>query len=563
MATTITSDSVSLGRLLSNSDICYTVPSFQRDYSWTTSQVGELWDDIITVLNESYDEHFMGAIVINNSEKPYQIIDGQQRLATISFLICALCNIAKQHGDSELSSEISRAYLGMKDFRTRKIEPRLSLNAKNNDFYKEYILEHKDINEIKKQGGKRSEIKSNRLIAEAYSFLYEKVQNRITEIGDVQEALIQIEECIKEKCISIVIFVPDEANAYLIFETLNDRGLDLSVADLLKNYLFSKATNKLDEVQRKWTEISQSVGKFELTKFIRHYWLSNYELVREKELYKALKRKIKNQADVISFSNKLTRASEFYGAFEDPQSSVWAAYDSAFRENLSQLILLEVSSCYSVLLAAVETLPQDLFSKVLRMLLIISFRYNTICALNPNPLERIYSDTAIFIRENKPTSPKAIFEKLSSAYPDDETFRQFFEEKSVGKSKLARYIMTQINNYYIESRELITNPNEKQVNLEHILPEKPKDNSWFSNFPNDIIGDYTYRLGNLTLLESGPNREQGNLPFKDKLSNYSKSSLEITKKLAEFQDWTPQAIEDRQKRMAKVACHVWRLDYST
>jgi uncharacterized protein with ParB-like and HNH nuclease domain len=118
-----------------------------------------------------------------------------------------------------------------------------------------------------------------------------------------------------------MIAVADEANAYLIFETLNDRGLDLSISDLLKNYIFSKADTKLQEVQKKWEAINRSVGRFEVTKFIRHYWLSKYDVIREKELYHAIRDKFKSQSSVITFVNSLTESAEIYGALEDSQNS--------------------------------------------------------------------------------------------------------------------------------------------------------------------------------------------------------------------------------------------------
>lgn len=505
----------------------------------------------------------MGAIVANSSKKPEPLIDGQQRLATISLLMCVIRDVAKESGDAQLSLTIAQRYLGSLNLRTRKIDSKLTLNETNNQFYQDNIVEPKSFEYLRKLANKRSLDKSNKLLIEAYLHLHKRVKERILQIGDVTKALIQIEECIKDKFIAIFISVADEANAYLIFETLNDRGLELSVADLLKNYLFSKASGRLQEVQNRWREINFVVGKFELTKFIRYYWLSNYGRVREKDLYRTITNQVRNQSEVLELVKHLRESAEVYGAFEDPQSSVWNFYTSDFKNDIQRLGLFQVSQCYSILLAAKESLPDTLFQKVLRMIVILSFRYTVICAYAPSELENAYSDTAKYIRKQKPNNVKAIFEHLKELYISDKDFSQKFAEKALSKrnARLARYILIEINNFYRGDKELVTNPNETEVNLEHILPQKP-DLIWVSEFSGVDPEQYIDRIGNMTLLDSSFNREVGNTSFQDKCSTvFSNSVLGITKEIVNYSTWGPKQIEERQKKMAKAACQIWRLDY--
>jgi uncharacterized protein with ParB-like and HNH nuclease domain len=561
--TSIDSRLMSFGEVFAGS--YYTVPSFQRDYSWTEDEVDQLWSDITDTLDEGRSEYFMGAIVVNNSKKPELVlIDGQQRLTTISILMCVLRDIAKEKGDNQLAQQISQSYLGSLDLRTRKTEPKLVLNDRNNHFYQENIVETKNVEELKGLSKKRSIDKSNKLILDAYLSLRQRVQERVSKTEEFTETLIQIEECIKYKLISIVILVPDEANSYLIFETLNDRGLELSVADLLKNYLFSRASNRLPEFQRKWVEINQEVDRFELTKFIRYYWLSSRGVVREKELYRTIARELQKQSDVFNFLNGLREAAEVYGAFEKPDSSVWDLFGQDLKNDIARLSLFKVSQCYSVLLAAKESLPDDLFPKVLRMIVIISFRYNIICGFSPQKLESTYSDAAKYIRSQKPKSIKAIFDQLSKVYPSDTDFVRYFEVKSVSggnAAKLARYILGEINSYYMGSKELVVNPNGIELNLEHILPQTPSE-TWLVEFPKKDKMQYVYRLGNMTLLDSLINRKVGNNSFQEKCSTaFYQSKLEVTKEILNYSVWGPKQIEERQRKMAKAACQIWRLNY--
>ncbi|ARV62504.1 hypothetical protein BZZ01_31200 [Nostocales cyanobacterium HT-58-2] len=261
---------MSFGELLSGNNY-YSVLTFQRDYSWTEAEVQQLWDDITQMLEEGRTEHFIGSVVVNNSNKPKLIlIDGQQRLTTVSILMCVLRDIAKQKGDQQLAQTISREYLGSLNLRTRKTESKLVLNERNNQFYQENIVESQKLEYLQNISKKRNIDRSNKLLVDAYLLLFKQITNKIDEKGgDFAEVIIEIEECLRDRMLSILIAVADEANSYLIFETLNDRGLDLSVADLLKNYLFSRGADKLKEVQKKWEEINLLADRFELTKFIR------------------------------------------------------------------------------------------------------------------------------------------------------------------------------------------------------------------------------------------------------------------------------------------------------
>ncbi|NOK58230.1 MAG: DUF262 domain-containing protein [Chloroflexi bacterium AL-W] len=412
---------------------------------------------------------------------------------------------------------------------------------------------------------KRNVNKSNKLLAKTYLRLRGKVEQRVSELGeDKGKILFQIIDCIRNKLVVIIITVSDLVNAYLIFETLNDRGLDLSVADLLKNYFFSRSSGRIADVRKNWKDMNTSLVRTGLTRFIRHYWLSNRKVIREKDLYKVICTEVKNPIEVTNFVEKLKNAAEIYGAFEDPQSAMWDGYDTNVRENLNLLVLFNVNLCYPVLLAIHQTVPDNL-EKVLRMLVIITFRYNVICNNSTSHLEYVYSEVATWIREQKPKKIKPIFEKMAKIYPSDEEFKGCFEGKVLPKtgSRLARYILQEINNAHLgDDKELVTNLNEKDLNLEHILPQNP-DEPWIQTFPSDEdISQYIYRIGNMTLLGTSMNRKQARSSFDEKLSTaYSQSKIKITSDLVNYSTWGLEEIRQRQASMAKVACQVWRLDY--
>lgn len=275
-------------------------------------------------------------------------------------------------------------------------------------------------------------------------------------------------------------------------------------------------------------------------------------------------KELQHSSEVFNFLSKLREAAEVYGSFEKPDSSVWDLYDQNLKNDIARLSLFKVSQCYSVLLAAKESLPDDLFPKVLRMIVVISLRYNIVCGFSAVRLESTYSDAARYIRSQKPKSIKAIFEQLAKVYPSDAEFIKYFEVKSVSGSnaaKLAHYILSEINNHYTGSKELVANPNGIELNLEHILPQTPSE-EWLVEFPKKDKTQYVYRLGNMTLLDSSVNRKVGNNSFQEKCSTaFSQSKLEITQEILNYSVWGPKQIEERQKKMAKAACQIWRLNY--
>ncbi len=195
------------------------------------------------------------------------------------------------------------------------------------------------------------------------------------------------------------------------------------------------------------------------------------------------------------------------------------------------------------------------------MMSVISFRYNVICNASPTRLEEAYSKTSLYIRNTPKITAKQIFDQLVSVYPDDSTFIKSFSEKSITNIPLARYILVGINNHSNDNKELITNSNPEELNLEHILPRKPSKD-WDVAFPKKDIDTYISRLGNMTLLDSINNRKIGNSSFQDKCSQvYSASQLKITMELLSYSEWSPKQLEVRQKKMAEIACKIWRLDY--
>ncbi|HQT83778.1 MULTISPECIES: DUF262 domain-containing protein [Acidiphilium] len=222
----------------------FSVPAYQRSYAWEIEHVESLLNDINDAINGKEKEYFLGSIVVTGPiDRRYEVVDGQQRLTTVSLLISAIRDKFRDQRDVEAETSIRNDFLANVDRKTKEREPKLVLNEVDNEFYQE-IIENKtniDVGRFQRQSHKRLIEASNRI---------RKYIDDITAVAsDADEKLHSWLDYLESNLKVILVTAPDASNAFVIFETLNDRGLELAISDLLKNYLFHKSGDKMEEVK--------------------------------------------------------------------------------------------------------------------------------------------------------------------------------------------------------------------------------------------------------------------------------------------------------------------------
>jgi hypothetical protein len=361
----------------------------------------------------------------------------------------------------------------------------------------------------------------------------------------------------------IRIDVKDNHNAFLLFETLNDRGLELSEADLLKNYLFAISGERLREVQESWDLMEQNLGCERLIKFMRHHWLSTHGAIGERGLYSDIKSKMLTSDDAVLYADKLCEASECYAALTSMRHHLWGAFpheeQPIVRELIETIEILRHEQIFIVLLAGLETDRRG-FPELLRMLVMFVFRYTTICNLSPSQLLQPFINAAHEIRKLKRADAAALFAKyIAPLCPEDSQFHSSFSRKIVRSNAQARYILAKINDYLSPQPSMKTENDPYTTDLEHILPKR-YGAAWEESrkdFPGGI-DKYVYRLGNMTLLAAKLNRDVGNAEFSIKQTVYKKDCLSITEKVLDAEKWTAEEIMNRQNWLASLAAKIWR-----
>jgi uncharacterized protein with ParB-like and HNH nuclease domain len=560
MSILMTTENQSLQGILGNAHK-YKVPSFQRDYSWSDEQWEDLWVDIETLDEEG--QHYMGYVVLQAGSERELIIDGQQRLTTLSIIVLAALKRLNQLIDGDSDNEkradgIRDRYIGSFDPVSLNSYNKLELNRNNDPAYRQLsVLE---------QLGVRKQKKTNKLMGKAFTFFYDKLNKKTgKEIAEYVEKM-------SRGLIFTKISVTDELNAYKVFETLNARGVQLSTSDLLKNYLFSVinkdeniADDELESLDEKWEAIVNQLGSTDFTHFLRTDWNSRYKTVTKNELFKKIRALIVSRDDAYKYLQRIREDVEIYAALSRPDDELWREVkDGQYKEcerDLKAFELLNINQPYSIFLAAYKAFEPKEFIKLMRYIKILSLRYNAICHKPAKDQERVYNDIAmkITVGEYKRASHIKNSPEFKKLYPDDETFISSFKYKTmpfVQTKKKIKFILTEIEDYLSKKR---MSRDTGIVTIEHILPANP-DGNWVADF-GEGWEDAVSRLGNMVLLELSDNKNAKRLSFEEKKAIYKKSDFLVSQKICEYEEWNSESLNDYQAWLGKQAAEAWKLEF--
>ena len=541
----------------------FIVPRFQRDYSWEEEHWEDLWYDLDNLDEEDF--HYMGYLVFqNNPTNEYTVIDGQQRLTTLSIIALSVIQHIQEligknidaKNNEERKKLLMDSYLGYKDPTSLVAKSKLTLNRNNNDFYQSYLMRFRGPTT-------KSKLKpSEKLLIEAVKYFYEKIKFKFGDNISGEKLADFLDKKAANQLVFTFITVDNDLNAFKVFETLNSRGVRLSSTDLLKNYLFMVAAQNgetdIDQAERQWQNINNILGNIEFTTYLRHFWNSRNTIARKQSLFKVVKNSVTTAEQAFVLLDELENNAQLYAAFSQPEDDIWKQADQ--HEYIRQLKLFGVTQCYPLLLAAYTKFDENEYARLLRCCAVIAFRYNIIGGLNPNKLEDEYNKTAREVSSGNLKNTRDIFRNLKPVYVSDEEFESAFAAKSIatkGKgTRLARYILFSLENQISNKKYDLF---DSSVTIEHILPENPSQD-WEAYFNLEEQIQFMFRLGNYTLLEESKNNECNNSIYFVKKEIYKSSSYKITAQDSIYDEWNPDRVLERQKKLARYAKTVWRFD---
>jgi hypothetical protein len=541
----------------------YRVPPYQRPYAWLDEQVDELWNDLMEAGDGG---HFMGSVVVATDDEDHpQVIDGQQRLTTLTILLGLIRDRAHALGDAEFASAVQH-HLVADSVAAGDARWKLRIGDTNWKVFRDLILvppgapNRLDLKTLeglsKKERAGNERVIANALLLDAR--LAELLGDVITD--DQLRQLRRLHELLVKRLEFVSIEVGSLADAFLLFETLNDRGLALSAADLLKNHLMARSTpEEIAQVGRDWDQLLADLGPaVDVTLFFRHYLLLFHRDARKENVYDLFKEQSR-KVGPRALLDDLGQYAKLYGRFANP--SLLGAEEADAAEVLTDLNTLRATSCFVLLMPARRYLSSTEFVKLARVCEVFVFRANSVLSANSQQVQDQFKRAARLMADSKGEKLAEVYADFRRAMPEGELFAAAFQRQRLGTQYLAKYMLRKIEDYLAPTSEVKVQRGPK-VHLEHVLPQALSD-EWRAALPDggEAHAEYVSRWGNLTLLDPGLNIRAGNRPFEAKrVEAYEKSVLKLNEDLARRASWTYVDIDDRQAALATLADEVWSMD---
>lgn len=571
-------DSLKVSKVFSTGgDIHYVLPHFQRQYSWEQRNWQALLDDAFG-LYEEYDpekeppEHFLGSLVVINDGirngviPAFNLVDGQQRLTTISLLLCALYDLV-QETHPAVAKRAKRLLMNSDEVGDVRYKLLPTTKYSDRDAYTALI-----------RGETPLPCESG--IPAAYDYLRQQLEQKIND-GEIQPDSFF---AVVSNCFQVVfIDLNHDESPYQIFESLNAKGKPLSQADLVRNYIAMKLPTQQQEAVFKshWEKIEhllqerRMVGKSrigELTAFLRHYLaMSSRVLCSQDHIYERFRDRCEREFDTtntfISEIATLRTYAEYYDRLLRPEHEA----DPAIQKALYRLSQLELSTAYPFLLAAYAAYHSSSISKndFLDLLSVLEnyLVRRQVCGEPTNYLNKMFPTLWRDIQieaENGLTFRDALRQVLANkGYPSDRTIQQAIRTRkqydSSSQEKLC-LVLESINRYLHQGMGGYT-VLDGAPTIEHILPQKP-DSSWQDDLGEAFdrtYRDYLHTLGNLTLITQAWNSRLSNGPFQDKKEALSKHALQMNSGYfsQDISLWDEAAILARADKLTEAFLAIW------
>ena len=546
------------------------IPRFQRPYSWDGENIGDFWNDLVANQDNDY---FIGSMVVyKRSKQEFGVVDGQQRLTTITIMLCVIRDYFNLLGCDDFASGIHQLIerKNRENINTYTLKTETSF-----PYFQEYIQKFKESPDVDVELKKEEESlrdaheKFKLLIGDSISSVdldkmiqeEEKRQFKIDKLKSLRDSVLNLN--------LILVTLDNEDDAYLIFETLNTRGKDLALTDLVKNH-FSKHMKKkgdVDSVTLKWEKMLETIhyssAELSTDTFIYHYWASRYDYIPLKKLFPIF-RKTVTRARAKEFLDEIVNDSSLYRSIYET-SYGWNKNEADAARSLSALQTFKVVQPLPALLSLVRSYKMEVirYRKLREMLNAIEKFHFVFTAVTSSRssggISAMYSSFAqkLYGAKNSDDALRyldELLDKLRSRVPSFDEFLVSFREIQLTNSfskqkKLVRYILRKFSEYY----QYRYSVDYDDLTIEHL---EPQSSIGKLDWDESNVGC----LGNLFFLESRLNNSLDNKSYKEKIVLLKNAGSSLPQFVEDAQDWTPQIVRDHLDEMANTAYYeIWNL----
>ena len=556
-------DAQPLIKFFDGSDKRFIIPLYQRNYDWKEDNCEQLFQDLLKMHHSNRKSHFFGSIVssIQAGTEDRFIIDGQQRITTVSLLLIAMVNAFKvgdiQATDGKLVDKIFKRYL-VDEYQEDERKVKLKPIKKDMDAFDALLYKPKE------QYLKGSNVTRN------YEFFYDKIVKSGLTMDELFETIKKLEV--------INIKLDEDDDPQLIFESLNSTGLDLSEADKIRNYLLmSLAPAEQDDLYtRYWNPIEEST-KYDPSSFVRDYLtMKQGKIGRIDKIYFIFKEYAENErigrAELLE---EMHHYAKIYSQIDNANMGT-----EKINRKLNQVRTLDSTVAYPFYMAFFDYAEKNGLSdeEKYRVLDIVEAYWarRIICNLPSNALNKVFATLHRDVLNNmnkavegtNPTYTEVLIYLLlkkgrSSVFPKDDEVKEDFATRQVYKmpANLRMFILERMENRDSkECHDVVKQLTEKTISIEHIMPQTLSD-KW-----KDALGEewerihqqYLHTMANLTL--TGYNSQYSNRTFAEKKTvenGFAQSGLRLNQYIAQFDKWTEDEMKLRRDKLAELAKGVW------
>ena len=549
----------------------FSIPDYQRPYSWTTEEAEALFDDLRTAMGMGdpmeASPYFMGSIVLikdpDQPEADAAVVDGQQRLTTLTILICVLRDRLEADLENNLNRENLRAtaqsYVAEAGdpFAGAQDRYRLQLRPRDADFFETQIQHRDATNSLPDADQIQGDapiniVKNARLLA-----------TRVDEIAPRER--IRLLTFMIRRCFLVVVEASNADSAYRIFSVLNDRGLNLSPTDILKAAIIGA----IEEAEHgtyteTWEEIEESLGRERFRDLFAHIRMIH----RRTKLAKTLVAEFREHV-IAEIDKKPERATEFIDQTLKPMSDAYLQIvkqdfpgekSESINRSLRHLAMLDNVDWQPPTILFLSKFSEQP-ERVVRFLSALdALAYGMfICRDSVNRRIACYAD---IIREID--AGNDVLEDSSPIYLSDERRKEVLTQLNGPVYEIPRIRLPILLRLDEAVADGAANYDHGIVSIEHVLPQNPaEDSEWMTLFDEAERGYWTHRLANLVLLSRSKNARAQNYPFEIKKEAYfttnGTSTFALTSQVLLTDNWTPTYLEERQEALLETCREIWNL----
>ncbi|SIR93097.1 Protein of unknown function [Moraxella cuniculi DSM 21768] len=538
----------------------YEIPDYQRPYSWEEEHIKQLFDDLYEFYQRKTDEsYFLGSVVvIKQDNKPKaDVVDGQQRLTSLTILIAALTHHFSDEDKSEGQEILQQP---AKKSQNLTAQPRLTLRQRDKDFFRKYIqeLQFDKLNNLNiehdcKNDAQRNIVKNAKAILKC---IENKFNNDSTAVFNFFSFLIQ-------KCCLVIVSTPSQKSAFRIFSVMNNRGLDLLPTDILKADLIGKITDKQDEHTKKWEDLEQELGRNLFNELFAHIRMIELKKKAQKSILEELQELIVPKIPSIPafIDNELSSYTAAFRALKNSNYQI-DQYQVEINEYIKWLNRIGFSEWLPAAILFLHQKPSNEQTLAFFQQFEILSSYLHLSAKDVNKRIERYGLILKELQDN----PKACSESLRLSDEEKQSFRKLLDGNIYNEMTAVRrnYIILRLD-AMISDGGATYQHKDGLLTIEHVLPQTiVPESQWQQWWSDDKHQLWLHRLANLVPLNKRRNSAASNWEFKVKKEKYFRgnnnvSSYALTTQVLDKEEWTPEIVEERQKELLDCLYKGWML----